>query len=741
MSKNQALTFKTFLGDKELIIETGKICCHSDGNCIVRCGETVVMVNVTMSKDIREGIDFFPLEVDFQEKLYSVGKIPGGFKRREGRGSDKAVLVGRLIDRSIRPLFPKGFYNGVNLVATALSIDPDVQPESLAMLGASFSLMISGIPFQGPTASVNIAVNNDEYIINPNSQQSDESILNIFVSGTEDAVTMIEAGAKEATEEQILKAIEIAHKEIKKLSEFQNEILGNMTIKKREFEICEINPQFEMEVKKFADKKANWILSTFDIAERQRRQTVVDKEIKKFFVSKAKVDFNENKEQSFSEFKERFSNLEEKYKKDTELTELNDFSVYEDNVKDRKIEREVSEILSKILKEKVRNRIVKDGIRPDGRKLNEVRPIWCEVGGLPRVHGTGIFTRGQTQTLTTLTLGTISDAQKLEGFDDEDSKRYMHQYNMPPYSTGEARSLRSPGRREIGHGALAEKALEPMIPSEEAFPYALRLVSEVLSSSGSTSMASVCSSTLALMDGGVPIKAAVSGVAMGLIKENDEIYVLTDIQAIEDFFGDMDFKVAGTENGITAIQMDIKIKGLGFDILKKALEEAKKGRLKILEKILEVIDMPREKLSKYAPKIITFEIDPEKIRDVIGSGGKIINKIISETGVKIDIEDNGQIFLAGNDEEMAQKAKEIILNIAEDFVPGQKLSGTVVKVTVFGAFIEFAPGKEGMIHISKLASHRVEKVEDIVNIGDTVEVEILKIDDRGRIDLKLIKKL
>lgn len=694
MTNKQAKIYKTTMGGKEVFIETGKFCELSHGSCVVKCGDTVVMINVTMSEDIREGIDFFPLEVEFQEKMYSVGKIPGGFKRREGRASDKAILVSRLIDRSIRPLFPKGFFNNVNVVATALSIDPDVQPEPLAMLGASFALTISGIPFQGPTGSVNVAIVDDEYIINPNASQNDKSVLNLVVSGTDEAILMIEAGSKEVTEEQMLKAIMLASEEIKKLVKFQQEIKKDFDIQEKEFSLYEIDKQLEKDVKKFADEKLDWALNTFDRQERQLRQRQVDKETKEKFES-----------------------------------------VYVEK------EREIGDVLYSIVKDKVRKKIIKDGIRPDGRKSNEIRPIWCDVALLPRVHGSGMFTRGQTQVLTTLTLGTISDAQQLDGFDEEDSKRYMHQYNMPPYSTGEARSIRGPGRREIGHGALAERSLEPMIPSEDEFPYALRLVSEVLSSNGSSSMASVCASTLALMDGGVPIKAPVAGIAMGLIKENEKVIVLTDIQGLEDFLGDMDFKVAGTENGITAVQMDIKIKGIDEAILKTALQEAKIARIKILKMMMDVIDMPRESLSKYAPKIITFEIDPEKIREVIGSGGKVINKIISETGVKIDIEDDGQVFLASSDAEMAQKAKQIILSIAEDVSVGKIYTGTVVKIMNFGAFVEIAPGKEGMIHISKLSSQRVEKVEDIVKLEDKVEVEVVKIDERNRIDLKLIKVL
>jgi polyribonucleotide nucleotidyltransferase len=694
MSNKQATVYKTQMGGKEVIIETGKFCDLSHGSCVVRCGETMVMVNVTMSEEIREGIDFFPLEVDFQEKLYSVGKIPGGFKRREGRGSDEAILVSRLIDRSIRPLFPKNFCHNVNVVATALSIDPDVQPEPLAMLGASFALSISGIPFEGPTGSVNVALVDDEYIINPNAEQCDKSSLNLTVCGTADAIMMIEAGAKEVTEEQMLKAIMLASEEIKNLVKFQQDIKNSLKIEPREYTLNQIDENLEKDVREFSDKKIDWILDTFDRQERNLRRKQVDQETKEHFLTK-----------------------------------------YEEK------DKEIGDVLEKIFREKVREKILKEGIRPDGRKLNEIRPIWCDVSLLPRVHGSAVFTRGQTQVLTTLTLGTIGDAQQLDGFDDEECKRYMHQYNMPPYSTGEARGLRGPGRREIGHGALAERALEPMIPSEDEFPYSLRLVSEVLSSNGSSSMASVCGSTLALMDGGVPIKAPVAGIAMGLIKNGDKVLVLTDIQGLEDFLGDMDFKVAGTENGITAIQMDIKIKGINEEILETALKEAKIGRLNILKQMLDVLDIPRKKLSKYAPKIITFEIDPDKIRDVIGSGGKVINKIISDTDVKIDIKDDGQVFLASTDSEKAERAKQIILNIVEDVEVGKIYSGTIIKTAPFGAFVEIAPGKDGMIHISKLSTQRIEKVEDIVNVGDRVEVEVIKIDEKNRIGLKLIAKV
>ncbi|HIV01325.1 MAG TPA: polyribonucleotide nucleotidyltransferase [Candidatus Caccopulliclostridium gallistercoris] len=685
--------FETEIGGKKVTVETGRYCEQADGTCWVKCGETVIMVNVTMAEQPRPGIDFFPLGVDFEEKMYSVGKIPGGFKKREGRPSDKAILTSRLIDRPLRPLFPKGFFNDVSVVATALSIDPDVAPEPLAMLGSSFALTISGIPFAGPTGSVNVALIDGKYIANPNNEEREKSRMSLTVSGTRDAVLMVEAGAKEVTEEEMLGGIMFAHDIIKKLVDFQLKAKEEIGKAPKEVEYYVIDKELEDAVRAYASEKLDYALDTFDRQERQTRQDEVDKDVKEHFAET---------------FPEK--------------------------------EREIGDVLYKMTKEKVRAKILNKGIRPDGRKLTDIRPIWCDAGVLPRVHGTGVFTRGQTQVLTTLTLGTISDAQKLEGLDDEEVKRYVHHYNMPPYSTGEARQLKSPGRREIGHGALAERALEPVIPSEEEFPYALRLVSEVLSSNGSSSMASVCGSTLALMDGGVQIKAPVAGIAMGLIKDDEsgKVAVLSDIQGLEDFLGDMDFKVAGTTKGITAIQMDIKIKGIDENILRTALEQARQGRLYILDKMLAVIDKPRAEISKYAPKIITFTINPDKIKDVIGSGGKTINNIIEETGVKIDIEDDGQVFIATPDSDMAEKAKQIILNIAEDLEVGKIYSGKVARIMNFGAFVDIAPGKEGMIHISKLSSKRVEKVEDVVNIGDEVEVEVIKIDNKGRVDLKLV---
>ena len=696
MSNKDATIFEIEIGGKKVTFETGKYCEQSSGSCLVRCGETAVMVNVNMSPAPRPGIDFFPLSVDFEEKMYAVGKIPGGFKKREGRASDKAILTSRLIDRPLRPLFPKGFYNDVTVVATALSVDPNIAPEPLAMLGSSFALSISDIPFMGPTGSVCVGLVDGKYVINPDLEQREKSLMHLMLSGTEEAILMVEAGAKEVTEEQMLDGIMFGHEEIKKIVRFIKDVkakIGKPVNDKIVYETVE--EEINTAVREFATPLIVKALDEFDREKRQKNQ-------------------EEANEQIYAHFAE----------------------IYPEKTK------QIGDVIYKITKETVRSKIINEGVRPDGRKTTEIRPIWCDVGVLPRVHGTGVFTRGQTQVLTTLTLGTISDMQKLEGLDEEDCKRYMHHYNMPGYATGEAKPLKSPGRREIGHGALAERALEPVIPSEEEFPYAIRLVSEVLSSNGSSSMASTCGSTLALMDAGVPIKLPVAGIAMGLIKdeESKKIAVLSDIQGLEDFLGDMDFKVTGTTRGITAIQMDIKIKGIDKAILTTALEQARQGRLYILDKMLAVLPEPRKELSKYAPKIISFSIDPDSIKDVIGSGGKTINKIIEETGVKIDITDDGKVFIATPDSEMAEKAKRIILNIAEDLEVGKIYSGKVVRIMQFGAFVEIAPGKDGMIHISKLSTKRVEKVEDVVNIGDEVEVEVIKIDNKGRVDLKLVGK-
>ncbi len=689
--------FETTVGERKLIVRTGKYSEQANGTCWVQCGETVVQCAVTMAESPRDGIDFFPLGVDYEEKMYSVGKIPGGFKKREGKASDKAILTSRLIDRPLRPLFPKGFYNDVAVVCTALSVDPDIAPEPLAMLASSVALSISDIPFAGPTGSVVVGCVDGKYIINPTVEQSEKSNMHVTVSGTKEAILMVEAGAKEVSEKEMLDAIMFAHEEIKKLVVFQEDIVSKIGKQKRtDLPIFKPTEEINSAVRDFADKKLDYALDTFDRVTRQLRQDEVEVETQEHF-------------------------------KD----------IFVDG------QSMISEVLYNMTKEKVRAKILDKGERPDGRKLTEIRPIWCEVGVLPRVHGSAVFTRGQTQVLNCCTLGTLGEGQKLDGLDDVDNKRYIHQYNMPPYATGEARPLKSPGRREIGHGALAERALEAVIPSEEEFPYTLRLVSEVLSSNGSSSMASVCGSTLSLMDAGVKIKAPVAGIAMGLIKDtqSNRVAVLSDIQGMEDFLGDMDFKVAGTEKGITAIQMDIKIKGIDKNILTTALNQARDGRMYILNIMLNTIDKPRENLSKYAPKIISFNIDPTKIGDVIGAGGKTINKIIDETGVKIDIDDDGKVWIASTDSDSAEKAKKIINSIVIDVEKGQVFVGKVVKIMQFGAFVSLSPNKDGMIHISKLSNKRVEKVEDVVNIGDSVKVEVIKVDNAGKIDLKLIEKL
>lgn len=691
--------FKTTVGGKEIIVETGAYCMQANGSCIVRCGDTAVMVNATMADAPREGMDYFPLGVDFEEKMYAIGKIPGGFKKREGRASDKAILTSRLIDRPLRPLFPKGFYNDVTVIATVLSVDVDYQPEVLAMIGSSVALSISDIPFYGPTGSVVVGYVDGKYIINPTAEERAKSRLTLNLAGTKDAIMMVEAGANMLTEKEMLNAILFGHEEIKKIVAFIEDIQKQIGKEKRNIELETIPTEIDDAVRKFADKKMDFVLETFDRTEREKREDALNEEVLLHF---------EN--------------------------EFNDYS--------KKI-KFILDSLYYIKKEKVRAKILK-GVRPDGRNLEDIRDIWCEVGMLPRVHGSAVFTRGLSQAMTTATLGTIAEVQKLEGLDEESYKRYMHQYNMPGYSTGEAKPLKSPGRREIGHGALAERALEPVLPSEEDFPYAIRTVSEILSSNGSTSQASVCGSTLALMDAGVPLKAPVAGIAMGLIKDENKnkVAIMSDIQGLEDFLGDMDFKVAGTKDGITAIQMDIKIKGIDEKILKKALEQARQGRLHILSKMSEAIAEPRKQLSKWAPKIETMEINTDKIKDVIGSGGKTITKIIDETGVKVDINEQGTVYIAGIDVNAINKAKMMIELIVKDAKPGDIYEGKVVKILEnekgqFGANVELGPTKEGMIHISKLSKDRIEKVTDIVNVGDIVLVKVLNIDEKFRINLAL----
>jgi len=680
--------YKYMLAGRELCITIGKLAQQANGSCLVRYGDTVTLVTATQSKEPREGIDFFPLSVDYEEKLYSVGKIPGGFIKREGRPSEKAILTSRLIDRPIRPLFPDGFRNDVQVIATVLSVDQDNSPEIAAMIGSSIALSISDIPFNGPTGSVQVGRVNGEIIINPNSEQRELSDINLTVSGTKDAIMMVEAGAKFVTEQVMLEAILKGHDEIKKICDFINEIVQDCGKEKSKYELFMPNKDVENLVRQLATNKLIDALYTVDKTQRD----------------------------------ENVENLK------NEITEIV-LEKYPDTEKD------VSEVFETIMKEEVRKQIIEKGIRPDNRKLDEIRPISCEVGLLPRTHGSGLFNRGQTQVLTIATLGASSDVQIIDGLGEEESKRYMHHYNFPSYSVGEVRPSRGPGRREIGHGALAERALEPVIPPENEFPYTLRLVSEVLSSNGSTSQASVCGSTLALLDAGVPIKAPVAGIAMGLIKEGDKVAILSDIQGLEDHLGDMDFKVAGTSEGITAIQMDIKIDGIDENILTEALERARKGRLFILDKMMQTISAPREELSIYAPRITVLQVNPDKIRDIIGPGGKIINKIIDETGVKIDIEDDGRVSIISNNAVASKKAIDIIQNIVKEIEVGDIYLGKVTKITTFGAFVEILNGKEGLVHISQLAKERVNKVEDIVSVGDEILVKVIEIDNQGRINL------
>lgn len=678
------------LAGTTITVEVGRFGEQANGACTVRCGDTVVFVSATGSKEPREGIDFFPLSVDFEEKLYAVGRIPGGFIKREGRPTEKAILISRLIDRPIRPLFPDGFRNDVQVVAMPLSVDPEYPPDVFAMLGSSIALSISDLPFMGPTGSVIVGLVDGEFVINPVSKQREKSLMNVFVSGTKDAVMMVEADANEIPEEQMLEAIMFGHEYIKQLVEFQEKIVQEVGKDKLEYNIEEINSELESKIREFATEKMKQAIKAFEKQTREANLEIVEKEVHEHFAE---------------EFPEQ--------------------------------EKAIDSVLESIKKEVVRSMILDEGIRPDGRTLSEVRPLSCEVGLLPRTHGSGFFKRGQTHILTTCTLGPMADVQVLDGLWEDETKRYMHHYNFPPYSVGETRPMRGPGRREIGHGALAERALEPIIPSEEDFPYALRLVSEVMSSNGSSSMGSVCGSTLALMDAGVPIKAPVSGIAMGLIKdeETNRVAILSDIQGLEDFLGDMDFKVAGTEKGVTAIQMDIKIKGIDRQILARALEAAKEGRMFIMRKMLDCISEPRKELSPFAPKIITTTIHPDKIRDVIGPGGKVINGIIAETGVKIDIEDDGHVFIYSPNQEDAKRAYKMIEDITKEAEVGEIYNGKVMRIMNFGAFVEILPGKEGLVHISKLAHERVEKVEDVVKVGDQITVKVTDIDEQGRINL------
>lgn len=680
--------FQYNLDGKEFTVSIGKVAEQAGGACMIQYGDTVVLVNATASKNPRDGIDFFPLSVDYEEKLYSVGKIPGGFIKREGRPSEKAVLTSRLIDRPIRPLFPDGYRNDVQVIATVLSVDQDYAPEIVAMIGSSIALSISDIPFNGPTASVIVGLIDGKFIINPNCEERNLSEIHLVVSGTKDAIMMVEAEGNEISEAVMLEGILTAHAEIAKLCEFIETIAKEVGKPKKEFEVFKPDEEIKTKITEYGLSKLTKAINTFEKQERLENIENVSKEIEELF-------------------------LEE----------------YPESKKD------IREITENIIKDEVRRLIAEEGVRPDNRKVDEIRPITCEVGLLPRTHGSGLFTRGQTQVLTIATLGVSSDAQTIDGLGEEESKRYMHHYNFPPYSVGDTRPVRGPGRREIGHGALAERALLPVIPSQEDFPYTIRLVSEVLSSNGSSSQASVCGSTLALLDAGVPIKASVAGIAMGLIKEGESIAILSDIQGMEDHLGDMDFKVAGTRKGITAIQMDIKISGIDKPILENALEKARIGRLHILDKMTEVISAPREELSNYAPRIYTMQVNPDKIRDIIGPGGKVINKIIEETGVKIDIDDKGKVFIAAVTSEGGEKAIEIISNIVKEVQTGDIYLGKVTRITTFGCFVDVLNGKEGLVHISNLAKERVNKVEDIVSVGDEILVKVMEIDNQGRINL------
>lgn len=680
--------FSTQLNGRTLTIETGKVALLAGGSCTVQYGDTIVLVTACSSKSPREGIDFFPLSVDYEEKMYAAGKIPGGFIKREGRPSEKAVLACRLIDRPLRPLFPDGYFNEVQVIATVLSVDQDCLPDVVAMIGASVALSISDIPFMGPIAGLHVGYVNGEYVINPGSKEREESDLDLVVAGTKDAVMMIEAGANELTEEQVLEAILYGHDEIKNIVTFIEEIQAAIGKDKQEVSKQTLLPEVESEIRDFAQERIAEALRTVDKLERINNLDAVQSEAKEIFG--------------------------EKYEDQSLL---------------------IKGLLKQIVKEELRSKVIKEGKRIDDRDLNQVRPISSEVGLLPKTHGSGLFTRGDTQALTITTLGALGDVQHIDGLGEEEEKRYMHHYNFPPFSVGETRFMRGPSRRDIGHGALAERALEPMIPSKEDFPYAIRLVSEILSSNGSTSQASVCGSTLSLMDAGVPIKKMVAGIAMGLIKEDDDVAILTDILGMEDFLGDMDFKVAGSEDGITAIQMDIKIAGIGREILQDALEKARVGRLHILNKMKETISEPRPELSPYAPRILVMHINPDKIREVIGAGGKTINKIIDETGVKIDIENDGTIFIAAESQEAGQKAWDIIENIIKDPEVGEIYTAKVVKITAFGAFAEFMPGKDGLLHISNISHERVNKVEDVLSVGDEVQVKIIEIDQQGKVSL------
>ncbi|MFK9092444.1 polyribonucleotide nucleotidyltransferase [Bacillus salipaludis] len=674
---------------RKLTVEIGQLAKQANGAVMVRYGDTAVLSTATASKEPKN-LDFFPLTVNYEERLYAVGKIPGGFIKREGRPSEKAILASRLIDRPIRPLFADGFRNDVQVISIVMSVDQDCSTEMAAMFGSSLALSTSDIPFEGPIAGVVVGRINNEFVINPTVEQAEKSDIHLTVAGTKDAINMVEAGALEVPEEIMLEAIMFGHNEIKNLIEFQEKIVAEIGKEKREINLYEINKELEVEVRELCEVD---MLKAIQVQEKHAREDAI-KEVKNQVIAK----------------------------------------YVEQEATDEDM-KQVKQILDKIVKGEVRRLITVEKVRPDGRKIDEIRPLSSQVSILPRTHGSGLFTRGQTQALSICTLGAMGDVQILDGLGIEEEKRFMHHYNFPSFSVGETGPIRGPGRREIGHGALGERALEPIIPSEKDFPYTIRLVSEVLESNGSTSQASICASTLAMMDAGVPIKAPVAGIAMGLVKSGEHYTVLSDIQGMEDHLGDMDFKVAGTAKGVTALQMDIKIEGLSREILEEALQQAKVGRMHILDSMLATITEPRAELSQFAPKILTMTINPDKIRDVIGPSGKQINKIIEETGVKIDIEQDGTVFIASTNQEMNQKAKKIIEDIVREVEVGQMYLGKVKRIEKFGAFVEIFAGKDGLVHISELAEERVGKVEDVLKIGDELLVKVTEIDKQGRVNL------
>jgi polyribonucleotide nucleotidyltransferase len=674
---------------RPLSVEIGQLAKQANGAVLIRYGDTAVLSTATASKEPKD-LSFFPLTVNYEERLYAVGKIPGGFIKREGRPSEKAILASRLIDRPIRPLFAEGFRNEVQVISIVMSVDQNCSSEMAAMFGSSLALCVSDIPFEGPIAGVTVGRVNNQFIINPSVEMMEQSDIHLVVAGTKDAINMVEAGANEVPEETMLEAIMFGHDEIKRLIEFQEKIVAEVGKDKTEITLYEVDQQIEREVRELAEQKIKTAVQVFEKHAREAAINEVKKEV---------------------------------------------LEVFESREVDSKMLKQVSEVLYMLVKEEVRRLITQDKVRPDGRKKDEIRPLASEVGILSRTHGSGLFTRGQTQALSVCTLGAMGDVQILDGLGIEEEKRFMHHYNFPQFSVGETGPIRGPGRREIGHGALGERALEPIIPSEKDFPYTIRLVSEVLESNGSTSQASICASTLAMMDAGVPIKAPVAGIAMGLVKKGEDYTILSDIQGMEDHLGDMDFKVAGTAKGVTALQMDIKIEGLSREILEEALTQAQVGRMHILEHMLSVIKQPRGQLSQYAPKILTMAINPDKIRDVIGPSGKQINKIIEETGVKIDIEQDGTVFISSINEEMNQKAKKIIEDIVREVEVGQMYLGKVKRIEKFGAFVELFSGKDGLVHISELAEERVGKVEDVVAIGDEILVKVTEVDKQGRVNL------